>query len=617
MGSDVFDANFDNAPVFAPTGGGWPYITGHVNTPTPSWYRGALKRRLPRILLGGTEAMRIAAGSGGMVLYAPSNVQNPQEVGSIRTMPSILPKEKGETDEEYQNRRDKSVLSSFFEDALEEHVGRAFHMPPQLLDDVPVEIRGRMTHQEEMVDDAANPGQKKLVSKSSVDVRGIWENIDLQGNSGDVFGRRIWMDAEADGDTYVLVEMQPGPTDESGAPIAESVADRAASGRRPYWVHVTAQEIIEGTPRICSGRPRLSVCRIRERRQREDGWIAHRVRKFIDGVDQTERNDPSRPDYLAPDDPRRLARWELYEQLPPEAVKGGEDSLATPWPMIDGGRLSLTFIPLVPFQFGRKLEWWQHEPPLARLAEMNLVHYRVFSDYLELVHTAGVPLFHRAGWSPDEANPEDPQLELSSKRLFWSRNPSAKMEYVEHNGHAIGAIRQVLLDLEERMQSLSLEPLLQRLGTPTATAEGLKAAKANARIEAWMVCYKDALEHCLDYTAQLFGKTPGNGGSVSTNKDLGLLLLGGVDFNLIMALNAAGKVDDRTLLLEAKRRGILHFDADIDEILATVKAQQPTLRGNPLHLQLKGLPPKSGPDGTLTQPPPATQPTGDVAPIAE
>ena len=610
----AYDASFDQSPAYAPAIG----MGGNIDTPTMNWYRGEIRRRLSRLLMGGTEAMRVAAGSGGPVAYISSNVQNPQEIGTLRAMPSVLPIEKGETQEEYTTRRDRSVLFSYFKDAIDEHVGRAFHQPPQLLDDVPTFIRGDIQHTEILVDDEDNPGQKKPIKKTKKIATGIWENIDNQGNHGDVFGRALWAAAEIDGITFVLVERTPGPRDQAGAPLAQSVADRKATDGRVYWVHLLAEDCIEITPRMYNGAPRLSVWRHRERMVLARGAVVHRVRKFIDGLHPGEYSDPRQANFIPPDNPSRLARWELYEE--PDEVRTMADQTKREqqgWgPPIEQGYLSLPFIPIVPFFFGDKIDFWQADPAAKGLAEANGVHYRVYSDYLDLLHAACVPMLHRSGWSPSMTDPSNPQNVVSSKRLLWTMDPAGRAEWVEVRGSSLQRIEASLDRIEARCQVLSLEPLLQRLGTPTATAEGLKAAKANSRIEAWMVLYKDSMELCLDYSAQYEGMPEDSGGSVSTNKDLGLFILGGVDFNLLLALNAAGKIDDGTLLFEAKRRGILHMDADIDDIkrLARIEQQNAASRMRGTALPLGQQPPNATAqtEEKASQPPPIPPGEGEA-----
>lgn len=570
-------ASFDQSPMYQP-GNGDPQ---NPNVPGLPWYRGELRRRLSRLMMSGSEGMRIAAGSGGPVAYMASSVTSP-EYGTLRAMPNVLPIEQGETQLEYQTRRDRSVLAGFFADAIDEHVGRAFHQPPMLMEDVPTFIRGEYEYTDVPVDDGSDTEQEdaagtqpKVRRVAKLKEAGIWENIDNQGNHGDVFGRRIWADAEIDGVTFVVIEMTPGSKDKNGIPLPQSLADRRLNGSRVYWTQIVATDVIEATPRMCNGSPRLSVWRQRERFVDDLGNVIHRVRKFYDGLADNECSDKMSKGYISQGDIRRKARYELYEE--PEEVRhismDTKDRYSKEWNMIDSGYLTLSFIPVVAFMYGKKIDFFQTEVANGGLAEANALHFRVYSDYLDLLHAACVPMLHRSGWTPAMADPSNPQTTVSSRRMLYSNDPSAKAEWVEVKGTSLERVESSLDRIESRCQALSLEPILQRLGTPTATAEGLKAAKANSRIEGWMVMYKDALETCLDYSAMYEGLGENKGGSVATNKDLGLFLLGGVDANLLVAINAAGKIDDTTLLSEFKRRGILHMDADIGEIIRMARME--------------------------------------------
>src|SRR5579864_6487545 len=172
------DVGFDAVMGQVPSTGTDP---NHPNFPNPMWQRGQMRRRLSRLLMGGTEAMRVAAGSGGPVTSIATTVWNPAEYATLRAMPNVLPKETGETDFEYQIRRDRSVLAGFFHDAIDEHVGRAFHQPPHLLEDVPSFIRGEIEYVDVPVDDGADepsdivPAKRRIAKTVS---SGLWENID-------------------------------------------------------------------------------------------------------------------------------------------------------------------------------------------------------------------------------------------------------------------------------------------------------------------------------------------------------------------------------------------------------------------------------------------------------
>src|SRR5436190_12073035 len=222
-------------------------------------------RRSSRLLLGGIDALKIASGSG-VSLSVGGN--------SLISTP-ILPRERGETHEEYEQRKSRSTLYNVLEEAIETHTGMLFRKPPQLSKDVPAVIRD-----------------------------GWWENIDLQGNHGDIFGSTWHWNAEADGIACVLVDKAPGMNGEQ-----QTTGDDDRQGRRPYFVLVKAEEILEATSRFVNGVARLARFRRLECSTVRDGeWgekELRRVRVYVDGLAESEI-----PQGMAKDDPRRFARWE-------------------------------------------------------------------------------------------------------------------------------------------------------------------------------------------------------------------------------------------------------------------------------------------------------------------
>jgi hypothetical protein len=530
------------------------------DTPSAAYLCDQRLRRRPRLLMGGTEALLIAAGDGARLSTDPSGW-------------AILPKERGETIEEFRDRRDRSVLYNAFEEAVDTHVGRVFRNPPRLIDDgpdaVPVQIRG----------------------DEKTGKEGWWENLDLMGLSGDSYGREWFRNAEIDGIACTLVDKLPGQ--DSAQP--ESADEK--QGRRPYCILVLAENLIEATPRYVNGRPRLARVRIRERFTRPDPASSYgavevtRVRIYYDGLDVTERPD------LAAGSPERMARFEILEEVTDAVTK------TSTWMSAGSGDLApLTFIPLVPF-CTKPTGYFRARPPLLNLAESNLEHFRKKSDLDNIMHVVNVPMLYRKGHRPD---PD--QSGIGAGRMLWDSSDLADAKYIEHNGAAIKAAMLDLAGIEERMRSQALEPTLPKTGNLTATSDALRESKATSRLEAWALLYGDAIELVLDYMMQWQGKPPGSGGCVEVDRDIGVALGGNQGFaqvfELAQSLGLSQEQTARFMLQEAKRYGTISVDWKIDDLLADMKTAPPRTIGNPLQLA-KGL---NLPAALTVQPPNASPP---------
>ena len=108
----------------------------------------------------------------------------------------------------------------------------------------------------------------------------------------------------------------------------------------------------------------------------------------------------------------------------------------------------------------------QATPPLMDLAWMNLAHWQSYSDQRSILRFVRIALLFVAGLDDEEM--EKP-ITIGANRTFRSKNPNAKMEYVEHTGKGVEAGQEDLNKIEGRMQTLGLRPYTSRPGTVTAT----------------------------------------------------------------------------------------------------------------------------------------------------
>lgn len=173
-------------------------------------------RRLPRALMGGTAAMRLAG----------------QE---------YLPKEIAESDAAYKSRLRRSFLFNGFGKTVRDMAGKVFGRPVVIGDDTPPE----------------------LVAMA--------ENIDLTGRNLDVFAHAVFCDALADGISYVMIDMD--------APLAIGgrVPTRAeTAGRRPWAVHVKARQVLGWRSETISGVETLTQFRFKELVFEDDGLFGQK-----------------------------------------------------------------------------------------------------------------------------------------------------------------------------------------------------------------------------------------------------------------------------------------------------------------------------------------------------
>jgi len=220
-----------------------------VATPSDGQAAIAALAALPRTLMGGTAAMRLA---GKM----------------------YLPKAEAETEKAYEARKARTTLFNAFSKTVSDMTGKVFDKPIVLGDDVPPDL----------VKDA--------------------ENIDLEGRHLTVFARDVFFDALQPGISYILVDMPPAPVREDGRP--ETLAEEKARGARPYMVNIPVERLLGWKSNKINGAEVLTQVRILESVTEEDGdfheKVVEQVRVLTPGAWQTWRKstDPTKKDEWVP-----------------------------------------------------------------------------------------------------------------------------------------------------------------------------------------------------------------------------------------------------------------------------------------------------------------------------
>lgn len=470
-----------------------------VNTPSKEYQALAAAWELPRTLMGGTKAMRLAG-----VKY--------------------LPKEQAESDDAYSARLKRTTLFNAFRKTVRDMTGKVFSKQIALGKDVPILIK-----------DYA-------------------ENIDLAGRHLNVFARDVFFDAMQPGIAFILTEMPEQVTEGSGRNGEVTKADEIAAGRRPYLIHVKAEDIIGWQSATIDGQVTLTQVRILEQVSIPDGdWgetCIQQVRVLYPG------------------------RWQIWREVTTGPNKGK-------WMMYRSGTTSLSRIPLAPVYLNR-IGFMAGAPPLEDLADLNVAHWQSQSDQRNILHVARVPILAMFGFG------EDDTVEIGASRAVRTTSSDADMKYVEHTGAAMGAGDKDIANLEFQMQTQGLQLLIPQPGGKTATGEVHDDIKENSQLAMMANALGDAIEMSFGFMAEFMNaKADGDkaGGSVTVNTDFGITAAAAVDVpNIIAAVNA-GLLDKETGIEELKRRGFLMESVVAATVLARIDEQAPELNtNNPMDL---------------------------------
>lgn len=470
-----------------------------VATPTKEYKELAALWTLPRTLMGGTRAMRKAG-----VTY--------------------LPKEAAESSDAYAARLARTTLFNAFRKTVRDMTGKVFRKKIVLEKDVPSELVA------------------------------FAENIDNAGRHLNVFARDVFFDAMQPGIAFILVEMPKALAQGSGTGRGGEVTRADEQKRRPYFVHIKAEDLIGWKTAVIEGVTTLVQARILECVTVADGPYAEVSIKQIRVLEP--------------------GRWEIHREVTDGPDKGK-------WIKFDEGNTTLGYIPLVPVYLNRT-GFMTGEPPLEDLADLNVAHWQSQSDQRNILHVARVPVLFMSGFT------EDDTVEIGASKAVRAAAPDADMKYVEHTGAAIDAGDKDISNLEFQMQTQGLQLLVAQPGGKTATGEMHDEEKENSPLAMMATALEDAIELGFAYMADYISKGQA-GGSVVVNKDFGITAGAAAQIpNIINAVNA-GILDKQTAIEMFIRYGLLPDDADAETIQARADAEMlDSQSGKPMNLNAPG-----------------------------
>lgn len=435
---------------------------------------------------------------------------------------TYLPKAEAESAEAYKSRLARSVLFNATGKTVQDMTGKVFVKPVVLEKDVPAD----------------------LVAYA--------ENIDLAGRHLNVFARDVFEDALQPGIGYIYVDMPPAVARADGAPA--TIADETAAGMRPYLTYIPLERLIGWKSELIAGVETLTQIRIQECATVPDGEY---LEKEIEQIRVVTKGPLG-------------VTWQTFRKST-DPAKQGE------WVLHENGTISLPVIPLAPVYINRT-GFMTGEPPLAKIAELNVAHWQLDSDIASIMHVANVPILYLAGFTAED------NVKIGASEAIRASNPDAKVAYVEHTGAAIGKAMERLAALEAQMNAMGHQLTAPQPGGKTATGEIRDDAKENSPLAMMARALQDALEQAFGFMAQFKGvdwKKKDGGGSIVVNTDFGVQSGSSQDAQMLLDAVNAGKISIETFLAEWKRRNILSDSVDTTKEAAKVAEEAPPLDAGP------------------------------------
>ena len=409
----------------------------------------------------------------------------------------LLPQNPKESDEAYQNRLKKTFLYNLYWRTITAVTGLAF-VKPVVVTDVPSELEY------------------------------LEHNFDGMGRSITEVAYDMTVDCIHYGKAHGMMDFPQVDTEQM------TRGEFMQSGYRPYFANINPRNLVGWRTSHEPGIPTLQQVRVVESHvvaSEQNQWAdkeIYYVRVYHPGYTDVYKYDPE------------FVEGDI-------ATKGTSEG----YEWVDRVENSLDYIP-ISTAYSNKTGFFEAEPALYDLAQVNLNHWQSSSEQNNILHVARVPFILASGFQEGELD----SVEIGPNRMIVSSNDDADVKYVEHNGRGIGAGRDNLKDLEMQMATLGADMLVSKgVARMTATARRLDQNESMSILQMTLKSIEQMIQQ-LYWSAGDWLDVDASGVKVSVGDDLSTINEPNPT-NALVTLLESGLLTDDQIVEEAKRQGIL------------------------------------------------------------
>jgi hypothetical protein len=383
------------------------------------------------------------------------------------------------------------------------------------------------------------------------------DDVDLQGNSLEVFLRTADIKALRDDHCFILTEFPRRPEF-----ISNALEEREYK-LRPYFVLIDARDVLNW--KLAPDNRTLLQVTIREKVHEDSGMY---------GTEEKTRYRVLTP-----------GKYQIFE------IDNGGLLL------VEEGFTSLDYIPLEAYSLtNTDGSPWIGEPPLYDLAELNLKHYQKTSEKDEAMHKCNMAVLEVQELSPNPRgeNEPEPMVRIGPNTCLW--NVSAR--FVEPSGSAIGATQADIDRLEMEMDKRTLSFLSGNEVQRTATEVSMFGAPVQANLSSMARAKQSNSQRLFKNWAAYLKPVAGKGtGSVIVDEKILQAAMDAGTLGALLQVRGAGEISRKTFLTLLKQGKALPKDLDIDN---EIKALQDEAKTN-MTLQLQYQSAAAAAQATMSQ----------------
>ena len=226
----------------------------------------------------------------------------------------------------------------------------------------------------------------------------------------------------------------------------------------------------------------------------------------------------------------------------------------------------------IPFVFFNSLGIYPAptKPPLLDVANLNIKHWQVSTDYYHGLHYCAIPTPWAAGFRVDG------DLYIGSQKAWVSDDPNAKCGYLEFTGTGLAAIEKALTKLETLMAVMGARLLEeQKAGVESAEAIRLRISGDSVTLSTVAQVTEEGIVQVLDFVCLWMGIS--GKVKVSINRDFVSQRLSSSDITALLGAVQAGKISMDTFLYNLRVGEILPPDRTIEDEKDMIASEAPDL----------------------------------------
>lgn len=320
---------------------------------------------------------------------------------------------------------------------------------------------------------------------------------------------------------------------------AISLRDAEDKGLRPYVKTYSAPSVINWRTTKFGNRTVLGMVVLKEERCK--------------AVDEFEEKQETLYRVLDLDDDG----W--YRQRVFRAKDDGTDELVEGpiYPVRNGRKMAM-----IPFRFVTQngMTFEVMEPPMIDLADKNIAHYQINSDYRHGAHYTALPMLFLAGVDMADGS----AIKIGGSAAITTPHPEARGEYIEFKGTGLSTLEKQLDRAEKQMAVLGARMVIENTQREkTATEATLETSGENSVMASIVLAVSDAFTWALATAADWAGAS----GEVhfEINREFNPFGLSPQQFVAYMQAVQSGLMSEREFFALCQRGDVIDGDKTFEE----------------------------------------------------